>query len=138
MSSWLPDGTTEWGGRPVARTAAEVSSRCRVVLAGEISGVGVRRWTPRRPTGAAARPGPGGRGDAPPGAVHCLVEATIRDGTGEVLLRWLGRERVPGVVPGARMQVEGTAGYEPKLARYVLLNPLYRFSAQGSSVEGGP
>ena len=27
MSTWLPDGITEWGGRPVARSVADASPR---------------------------------------------------------------------------------------------------------------
>jgi hypothetical protein len=39
-------------------------------------------------------------------------EAVLDDGTGEVRIRWLGRESIPGVVPGSRLVVEGVLGEE--------------------------
>src|SRR5207247_1899490 len=37
-------------------------------------------------------------------------EAELFDGTGNVRVRWLGRESIPGVIPGTRMVVEGVVG----------------------------
>jgi hypothetical protein len=51
------------------------------------------------------------------------TEAELVDGTGVVVLRFMGRRRVPGVVPGARLFAMGTPGYE--LGALVMLNPLY-------------
>jgi hypothetical protein len=53
------------------------------------------------------------------------VEATINDGTGKMVARWLGRSSLSGVRLGAGLIVEGTPGVgehgEP-----VILNPEYQ------------
>ena len=53
------------------------------------------------------------------------VEAVLADGTGVATLVWLGREEVPGLVPGATVTIEGTV--LDRHGRLVVLNPLYRF-----------
>jgi hypothetical protein len=55
------------------------------------------------------------------------TDAVLADGSGALVLRFLGRASVPGVSAGARVLVEGT----PALERGVLLmrNPLYSFVA---------
>ncbi|MHB1582351.1 MAG: single stranded DNA-binding domain-containing protein [Acidimicrobiales bacterium] len=111
MSNWLPDGTTEWGGRPVARTVADALPRCRATVTGTLASVAVHRGMPGRPLGT----GPGS-----------WLGAVLDDGTGVLLLRWLGRHTVPGVEQGARLTVEGTVSCTSD-GRPVLLNPLYRF-----------
>jgi len=58
--------------------------------------------------------------------VAVATEAELDDGTGTVLLRWSGRDEVPGVVAGAGLMVEGTVLGDH--GRPVLLNPLYRFT----------
>jgi hypothetical protein len=57
------------------------------------------------------------------------TEAEISDGTGTILLRFVGRRRVPGLDPGLRVVAEGT----PRHGRGVLvmLNPLYCFVPAG-------
>jgi hypothetical protein len=55
------------------------------------------------------------------------TEVELDDGTGVVLLRFLGRIEVPGLVPGRRMIAEGTPGATPH--GLVMLNPLYRLVA---------
>ena len=54
------------------------------------------------------------------------TDAVLVDGTGALVLRFLGRASVPGVSAGARVVVEGT----PALERGVLVmrNPLYSFA----------
>ena len=54
------------------------------------------------------------------------TDAVLVDGTGALVLRFLGRASVPGVSAGARVLVDGT----PALERGVLLmrNPLYSFA----------
>ena len=54
------------------------------------------------------------------------TDAVLVDGTGVLVLRFMGRAAVPGVVAGARLVAEGTPGWE----RGVLLmrNPLYSFA----------
>jgi hypothetical protein len=53
------------------------------------------------------------------------TDAVLVDGTGSLVLRFMGRAVVPGIVPGAHVLVEGT----PALERGVFLmrNPLYSF-----------
>ena len=48
----------------------------------------------------------------------------LDDGTGVLALLFLGREHVPGVVPGARCRVAGTP--QPDRAGLVVWNPVYR------------
>lgn len=51
--------------------------------------------------------------------------AVLADETGEIALVFLGRDAVPGIVEGARLDVEGMVGRaRDELA---MLNPRYRF-----------
>jgi hypothetical protein len=50
------------------------------------------------------------------------IEATIIDGTGEVLVRWLGRSSLPGIQLGMGLIVEGTPG-ETKDGYLTVMNP---------------
>ena len=109
MTDWLPEGTACWGGRPVARSAAEVEPRRRAVLSGTIRSVTVRHGS-----------GPS-------------LEAVLADGTGTITLAWTGRKAVPGIAPGAAVTVEGTVF--DRRGWPVLLNPLYRFSDPSSSTS---
>ena len=53
------------------------------------------------------------------------TDAVVVDGTGALVLRFMGRAAVPGIAVGSHVVAEGT----PALERGVLLmrNPLYRF-----------
>ncbi len=55
------------------------------------------------------------------------TDALLADGTGTLVLRFMGRAAVPGIATGCRLVAEGT----PALERGVLLmrNPLYSFVA---------
>jgi hypothetical protein len=55
------------------------------------------------------------------------TDALLFDGSGALVLRFMGRAAVPGMVAGARVVAEGT----PALEGGVLLirNPLYSFAA---------
>ena len=88
MSGWLPDGSTSWGGRPVARTVAEAEPRQRIVLSGTLTSVTSRHYR--------LFPGPVRHADPSPG-----LEAEFDDKTGTLTLRWLGRDRMAGIVVGA-------------------------------------
>ncbi len=96
---WLPDTATEWNGRPVARKVVDARPRCRAVLTGTVRAVEAHH-------GAA-------------------LDAWLDDGSGTIVVRWLGREAVPGVTAGRRVRVEGTVGEAH--GRLRILNPLYRF-----------
>ena len=54
------------------------------------------------------------------------TDAILDDGTGTLVLRFMGRASVPGIAAGRRLVVEGT----PALEGGVLLmrNPLYSFA----------
>jgi hypothetical protein len=62
-------------------------------------------------------------------AVEAHVRPWVRfnvefcDGTGTVILRFMGRTEVPGLVPGRRMSVDGTPSMEGD--SLIMLNPLY-------------
>ena len=55
------------------------------------------------------------------------TDAALADGTGELILRFMGRASLPGMAAGRRVIAEGT----PASVRGVLLmrNPLYSFAA---------
>jgi hypothetical protein len=55
------------------------------------------------------------------------TDAEMTDGSGKLLLRFLGRSGIPGLVAGTQIEAEGTPG----LARGVLvmLNPRYSLTA---------
>lgn len=100
MSGWSPLGLSRWGGKPVVRHCGAVEPRHRAVLIGTVVSVRSHR-----------------RAGSP-----CL-DAVLDDGTGTVVLRWLGRRVVPGVVQGAVLRVEGTIGRHH--GTLVVLNPLW-------------
>jgi DNA/RNA endonuclease YhcR with UshA esterase domain len=93
-----------WGGKPVARRAADARVRGRVVVTGTI--VSTR-------------------------AVHVggsmSLSCVLGDGTGEIGLLFIGRPAIAGLVEGARCTVEGIARMESN--QLVLWNPLYRLES---------
>jgi amino acid transporter len=78
----------------------EVQARTRVNVIGRVHAVRVQPW-----------------GGAP------SLEATIKDGTGEITLVFLGRRDVGGVRPGAVITAEGVVGAHRN--RAAMLNPAY-------------
>jgi hypothetical protein len=121
MTGWLPDGALEWQGRPVARAVAGAAPRQRAVLTGT-----VRRVVVRHARSASATVGVPGRGTS--------LDAVLDDGTGTIVVRWVGRDSVPGVHVGARMSVQGTVVHLH--GRNVPLNPLYRFEPGAGTRQG--
>ncbi len=55
------------------------------------------------------------------------TDAVLVDRTGALVLRFMGRAAVPGVVVGRRLAAEGTPGVQRGVL--VMINPLYSFSA---------
>jgi hypothetical protein len=53
------------------------------------------------------------------------IEATISDGTGRMVARWVGRSSLEGIRLGGGLIIEGTAGLGEH-NECVLLNPEYR------------
>ena len=97
------------GSRPGARgggapdTVASIDDRRKAHLAGVISSLVV---LPR-----SAAP---------------AVEAELDDGTGTIALVWLGRDRIPGIEPGARLSVTGFAARRG--GRRVMYTPRYEIT----------
>ena len=61
------------------------------------------------------------------------VDAELSDGTGTIVLRFMGRDAVPGLVTGARLVVEGTPAREGD--RLIMRNPLYEFGTTAPRVR---
>ncbi|MGH3423639.1 MAG: OB-fold nucleic acid binding domain-containing protein [Nocardioidaceae bacterium] len=55
------------------------------------------------------------------------LEAELYDGSGRLLLVWLGRRRIAGIEPGRRLTVHGRLGERD--GETVLFNPRYELSA---------
>lgn len=53
----------------------------------------------------------------------CTLEAELCDGTGTVVLVWLGRRRVPGLEPGRSIRVHGRVS--DRAGQRVIYNPRY-------------
>lgn len=81
---------------------AEIKPRERRVVAGVIRSI---RIDPRE-----------GRG---------CIEATIIDGTGQMVAKWLGRPSLSGIALGMGLVMEGIAG-EDQQGNLMILNPEYR------------
>lgn len=112
VSGWSPPGTTVWGGRPVARRCAEAGPRQRAVLRGTVGDLRVRRM-----------------------AGGVALEGTLEDGTGRIVLRWLGRHGIAGLADGTAVLVEGTVGEHR--GRLVLLDPLVALGGQAVDTAAG-
>lgn len=63
----------------------------------------------------------------PRGDVATLV-AEIYDGSGTILLTWLGRREIPGIAPGAYLRVHGRVCRRG--GRRVIFNPRYELLAR--------
>ena len=62
------------------------------------------------------------------------TDAEVTDGTGSVLLRFLGRSGIPGLVAGCQIMAEGTPGFVR--GALVMLNP--RYSLTGTADRQPP
>jgi hypothetical protein len=58
---------------------------------------------------------------------YVRTEAELLDGTGIVVLRFMGRSSVPGIAVGAHMVAQGTPRADHEAL--VMLNPRYWFEA---------
>ena len=63
-----------------------------------------------------------------PENIRPLIDATLFDGTGTIVLRWPGRSDIPGMHAGVHLEVEGTVGVSNGVK--VMTNPLYRLIAE--------
>jgi cytochrome c-type biogenesis protein CcmE len=55
------------------------------------------------------------------------LEVVLTDGTGMVTARWLGRRKIPGLLLGSRLVLEGVLGEEQGQKKIV--NPTFEFLA---------
>ena len=53
------------------------------------------------------------------------VDAELSDGSGTIVLRFMGRHEIPGLVVGAQLVVDGTPALEGDML--IMRNPLYEF-----------
>lgn len=53
------------------------------------------------------------------------LEALLSDGTGDVVVRWMGRRSIDGLALGSRMVVEGVLGRDRE--RLIMVNPTFEF-----------
>ncbi|MGH2748552.1 MAG: hypothetical protein ACRDKB_11590 [Actinomycetota bacterium] len=81
---------------------SDVEARTRCKVAGVVQNI---RIDPREGTGS--------------------IEATIIDGSGEMIAKWLGRRSLAGITLGMGIVMEGTAG-RGEGDELVILNPDYR------------
>jgi hypothetical protein len=58
---------------------------------------------------------------------YVRTDAELSDGTGVIILRFMGRASVPGVAIGAHVVAQGTPG--PERGALVIRNPIYWFEA---------
>ena len=57
------------------------------------------------------------------------TDAEVTDGTGSLVLRFLGRSSIPGLDAGCQIVAEGTPGFVRGVL--VMLNPLYSLTGTG-------
>ncbi len=113
---------------PAARSHGEPPSFDRRDRFGPPAPAG--QLVPRRPTtvrgrleGLRALTGPGG----------ARLEAELSDPTGSVVLVFLGRRRIPGLVPGTVLEARGTP--RAHAGRTEIINPLYELLAPPGEAE---
>ncbi|MDQ4071143.1 MAG: OB-fold nucleic acid binding domain-containing protein [Actinomycetota bacterium] len=87
---------------PGVMSIADAKPREEITVAGEISSL---RMVPRAGTPS--------------------LEATVKDGTGSLVVVWTGRRQIPGVAPGKRLVVTGRGTPHGSGARLALFNPRY-------------
>lgn len=91
-----------WGSElETSASLAEAPTREQVTVAGVVQKI---RIDPREGSGS--------------------IEATLSDGTAELVARWLGRQTLSGISLGAALMVEGIIG-TGKDGRPQILNPEY-------------
>lgn len=81
----------------------DIEPRQRVRVAGVIQNI---RIDPREGTGS--------------------IEATLIDGTGELVAKWLGRQSLFGISLGTGLVIEGMIGSSGTAGERVVLNPEYK------------
>jgi hypothetical protein len=54
------------------------------------------------------------------------LEATVSDGTGNLMVMWTGRRRIAGIAAGKRLMVSGRGAPKGKGGRLLITNPTYQ------------
>jgi hypothetical protein len=54
------------------------------------------------------------------------LEATVSDGTGNLMVMWTGRRRIAGVAAGKKIMVSGRGAPKGKGGRLLITNPAYQ------------
>lgn len=57
------------------------------------------------------------------------LEATVKDGTGSLVVMWTGRTQIAGVTAGRRLIVTGRGAPKGKGGRLLITNPRYQLLA---------
>ncbi|HET7488298.1 MAG TPA: OB-fold nucleic acid binding domain-containing protein [Acidimicrobiales bacterium] len=57
------------------------------------------------------------------------LEATVKDGTGSLVVMWTGRTSIAGVAAGRRLTVTGRGAPKGKGGRLLVINPRYQLLA---------
>lgn len=57
------------------------------------------------------------------------LEATVKDGTGSLVVMWTGRTHIAGVAAGRRLTVSGRGAPSGRNGRLLVLNPRYQLLA---------
>lgn len=57
------------------------------------------------------------------------LEATVKDGTGSLVVMWTGRTHIAGVVAGRRLTITGRGAPQGRNGRLLVLNPRYQLLA---------
>ena len=53
------------------------------------------------------------------------LEATVKDGSGSMVVVWTGRRQIPGVAPGRRLVLSGRGKPQGAGSRLTVFNPRY-------------
>jgi len=54
------------------------------------------------------------------------LEATVRDGTGSLVVMWTGRTHIAGVAAGRRLTITGRGAPKGRNDRLLIINPRYQ------------
>jgi len=119
----------EAGVKTAATLAAELDGSLKVALPPGTVPIGSLRWRQRAQVAGRVR-----SVRVQPRAGVPSLECVLADATGQLLLVFQGRRRVPGIEPGARLLVEGMVGERGR--RTAMINPLYRILSGAPTSPG--
>ena len=59
------------------------------------------------------------------------LEATVKDGTGSLVVMWTGRTHIAGIAAGRRLLITGRGSPKGRGGRLLVINPRYELLASG-------